>query len=63
MQSSVSTSADAFLGSSTFLHIFLAISAFTLGRPKEKKEDKADVEAAKNENLNKAEVMSQHSQI
>ena len=62
MQSTVSTAANAFLGSSTFLHIFLAISAFTLGRPKEKKEE-ADVEAAKDENLNKAEVMSQHSQI
>ena len=62
MQSSVSASANAFLGSSTFLHFFLAINAFILGRPK-KKENEADVEAAKNESLNKAEVMSQHSQI
>lgn len=62
MQSSVTTSANAFLGGSTFLHLFLAICAFILGKPK-KKEGEDDVEAAKGENLNKAEVMSQHSQI
>ena len=59
LQSSVSTFANAFLGGSTFLHMFLAISAFILGKPK-KKENETDVEAVK---IDKAEVMSQHSQI
>lgn len=66
MQSTIYSASNGFLGGSTFIHLFLVIAAFVLGRPKKEK-NPTDVESnaaagasSAKEDLNKAEV---HSQI
>ena len=64
MQGTISNTGQVFLGGSTFIHIFMAVAAFVLGRPK-KVEKPTDVEASRASaakedlDLNKAEVESQ----
>lgn len=63
MQSTITSATNACLAGSTLFHIFLAVAAFILGRPKKEDKPESDVEstaaAGVKEDLNKAEVTSQ----
>ncbi len=64
MQSTITSATNACLAGSTLFHIFLAVAAFILGRPKKEDKPTNDIEstaaAGVKEDLSKAEV---HNQI